>query len=133
MAYQPRGLEEKHERFHSHMLRDTRALSVRMADFLKNPRVIAIFLLLLAIITFFISYFSDVILLLGIVSFIYTYARKYKLPFHLAQHSHMKDYNDPSQAREINHGKRKAFIILATKGERKKNCGSAMKICELTS
>ncbi|ACJ17822.1 TraM recognition domain-containing protein [Coxiella burnetii] len=95
MAYQPRGLEEKHERFHSHVLRDTRTLSVRMADFLKNPRGIATFLLLLAIITFFISYFSDVILLLGIGSFIYTYTRKYKLPFRLPQHSHMKDYNDP--------------------------------------
>ncbi len=95
IAYQPRDLEEKHERFHSHVLRDTRTLSVRMAGFLKNPRGIATFLLLLAIITFFISYFSDVILLLGIASFIYTYTRKYKLPFRLPQHSHMKDYNDP--------------------------------------
>ncbi|MFK3617879.1 hypothetical protein WJ883_10485, partial [Coxiella burnetii] len=50
MAYQPRGLEEKHERFHSHLLRDSRTLSVRMDAFLTNPPGIRHFSLLLAII-----------------------------------------------------------------------------------
>lgn len=38
MVYQKLGLEEKHEHFYAHILRDTRTLSVRIADFLKNLR-----------------------------------------------------------------------------------------------
>jgi intracellular multiplication protein IcmO len=95
MAYQPRGLEEKHERFHSHVLRDTRTLSVRIADFLKNPRGVAIFLFILVILTFVLSYFADVILLLGIGCFIYCYTRKSKLPFRLPKRSNLVDHNDP--------------------------------------
>ncbi|OGT52827.1 MAG: phosphoesterase [Gammaproteobacteria bacterium RIFCSPHIGHO2_12_FULL_41_15] len=95
MAYQPRGLEEKHERFHSHVLRDTRTLSVRIADFLKAPRQVASFLFILVVLTFFLNYFSDLILLIGVSSFIYCYTRKQKLPFRLPKRSHLKDYNDP--------------------------------------
>ncbi len=95
MAYQPRGLEEQHERFHSAVLRDTRTLSVRIADFLKTPRQVAIFLVVLAMVTFFLCYFSDVILLVGIGCFAYCYTRKAKLPFRLPMRSHLKDYNDP--------------------------------------
>lgn len=95
MAYQPRGLEEQHERFHSQVLRDTRTLSVRIADFLKAPRQVAAFLLTLAFLTFLLDGFSDVVLLLGIGCFIYCYTRKSKLPFRLPQRSHLKDFNDP--------------------------------------
>lgn len=95
MAYQPRGLEEKHERFHSHVLRDTRTLSVRIADFLKNPQGVAIFLMLTAIVTYFLFYFSDIILLIGIASFIYCYTRRARLPFRLPKRSRLKDFNDP--------------------------------------
>jgi len=95
MAYQPRGLEEKHERFHSAVLRDTRTLSVRIADFLKTPRQVAAFLVVLAFATFFLSYLSDFIFILGTVSFVYCYTRKAKLPFRLPMRSHLKDYNDP--------------------------------------
>lgn len=95
MAYQPRGLEEQHERFHSAVLRDTRTLSVRISDFLKTPRQVAIFLVVLAMVTFFLCYFSDLLLLVGIGCFAYCYTRKAKLPFRLPMRSHLKDYNDP--------------------------------------
>lgn len=95
MAYQPRGLEEQHERFHSAVLRDTRTLSMRIADFSKTPRQMAVFLVVLAFITFFLSYFSDFIFLVGVASFAYCYTRKAKLPFRLPMRSHLKDYNDP--------------------------------------
>lgn len=95
MAYQPRGLEEQHERFHSAVLRDTRTLSIRISDFLKTPRQVAVFLVVLAIITFFVCYFSDLILLIGISCYVYCYTRKAKLPFRLPMRSHLRDYNDP--------------------------------------
>lgn len=92
--YQPRGLEEKHERFHSHVLRDTRTLSVRIADFLKNPRCVAAFLLVCATIVFILPYLADLMVLIGALSFIYCISQKSALPFRLPMHSHMKDYND---------------------------------------
>ncbi len=95
MGYQTRGLEEKHERFHSQVLRDTRTLSVRIADSLSNPKHISIFLLVLAIASCVMSYFSDFILILGILTFAYTKTRRLKLPFRLPLYSHLKDYNDP--------------------------------------
>ena len=95
MAYQPRGLEEKHERFHSHVLRDTRTLSTRIADFLKTPRQVAVFLGVLGVVTFFLNYFSDLILIIGVSCFVYCYTRKAKLPFRLPMRSDLKDHNDP--------------------------------------
>ncbi len=95
MAYQPRGLEEKHERFHSHVLRDTRTLSVRIADFLKNPRQMALFLCVCTAFAFVIPYFSDLILLIGVGAFFYCYTRKQVLPFRMPMRSRLKDHNDP--------------------------------------
>src|SRR3989339_319188 len=94
MAHQQRGLSEHHERFHAHYVRDTRTVSVRMADFLKNPHYVGCLLLVFAVTTYFMSYFADVIGILGIVSFLICFYQKSKLPFRLPMHSGMKDYND---------------------------------------
>lgn len=95
MAYHTRGLESKHERFHSHVLRDTRTLSVRISDFLKNPRQVGILLLLSAVLSILMGHFSDLVFLLGLFCFVYCVTRKTMLPFRLPMRSHLKDFNDP--------------------------------------
>ncbi len=95
MAYQPRGLEDRHERMHSQVLRDTRALSVRVADFFQNSRYSAVVVITAAIFAIFFFYYADIILLLALGSFAYTITRKEKLPFRLPMRSRLKDYNDP--------------------------------------
>jgi len=107
MAFQ-RGLSENQEQNQAHIIRDTRPLSVRISDTLKNPRYLAIFLVCLSVITLVIGYFSEVVLAIGIGSFIYCFTRKTSLPFRLPKRSKRKDHNDlkpgsdkPNDARGI--------------------------------
>lgn len=107
MAFQ-RGLSEHQEQNQSHIIRDTRTLSVRIADALKNPRYLAAFLICLGVMSFLLGYFSELFLLAGIGSFIYCFTRKTSLPFRLPQRAHCKDHNDlmpgsnqPRQSRGI--------------------------------
>ena len=93
MAFQ-RGLSEDQEQNQSHIIRDTRPLSVRIADTLKNPRYLAIFLGCLSLTSLFVGYLSEVALAIGVGSFIYCFTRKATLPFRLPKRSHRKDYND---------------------------------------
>ncbi len=96
MAYHQRGLSAHHERFHSHVIRDTRTLSVRVADFLKNPRYVGIMLLLFALTSYILFYLADVIFIAGVMCFFICLLQKAKLPFRLPIHAQIKDYNDLS-------------------------------------
>ncbi len=93
MAFQ-RGLNENQEQNQAHIIRDTRPLSVRISDTLKNPRYLAIFFLGLMVLTYLLSYLSEVFFILGLGSFIYCFTRKSSLPFRLPQRAKHKDYND---------------------------------------
>lgn len=94
MAFRPRGLEAKDERFHSQVIRDTRPLGIRISDFLKNPAATSFLLLGFAVLPFLLRHFSDLILFIGLIIFFYTLTRKTTLPFRMPLRSHLKDYND---------------------------------------
>ncbi len=95
MAYQQRGLDESLEPNQRHIIRDTRPLSQRIADFFSNPRGLSFFLVGCAIITFILSYLSEVALITGIITFIYCMTRKHKLPFRMPMRANCVDHNDP--------------------------------------
>lgn len=89
-----RGLEQKQEQDPSLLIRDTRTLGQRTADFFKNPAYVTILLAACAVTAFVFSAISDVVVLIGIGCFLYAYTRKSTLPFRLPQRSGQIDYND---------------------------------------
>ncbi len=93
MAFQ-RGLDEKHERAQENILRDVRPLGMRIHDFLKQSRGVAITLLFLVVASFVLPSVCDVFFLIGIGIFLYCFLQKRQLPFRMPQYSHLKDYND---------------------------------------
>lgn len=90
-----RGLEKTHEQDPGKLLRDTRTLGQRVADFFKNPSNVTILLAGLAVTAFFMPEIADIGGLFGISCFIYAYTRKTTLPFRLPLRSKTKDHNDP--------------------------------------
>ncbi len=107
MAFQ-RGLDEKHERAQENILRDVRPLGMRVHDFLKKSRGVAVTLVFLIVSSFVLPSFCDVFFLVGLGIFLYCFLQKRKLPFRMPQYSKLKDYNDlfpnstkPRQARGI--------------------------------
>jgi len=95
MAYSQRGLNEQHEHNQHHVLRDTRPLSRRVADFFKHPAGTAGFMMACAIVSIFTGILSEVMLILGLSAFTYCVTRKAILPFRLPMRSQQPDYNDP--------------------------------------
>lgn len=90
-----RGLDQRHEQDPRSLLRDTRTLGQRMGDFFKNPAHVSILLFVFAAVPFFMPVLADIILLVGLGVFIYTYTRKATLPFRMPICSGLPDYNDP--------------------------------------
>ncbi len=95
MAFQ-RGLEEKHEQGMKHILRDTRTLGMRIADFFKSPHATAATLGVFIVITFLLSYLSEFMLVIGVWIYLYCITRKSSLPFRMPMRSGEKDHNDLS-------------------------------------
>lgn len=89
-----RGIDSRHELDPSMLLRDTRTVGRRVADFFSDSTNISIALISLAGIAFYVSELSTVMLLLGLICFTYSYTRKQMLPFRLPQITKVKDYND---------------------------------------
>jgi intracellular multiplication protein IcmO len=89
-----RGLEQRQEQDPSQLIRDTRTLSQRTADFFKTPAYVTITLMALAIASYVLPGISDIIALTGIGCFWYAVTRKSTLPFKLPQRSGQLDYND---------------------------------------
>ena len=103
-----RGIDSRNEMDPTKLLRDTRTLGQRFFDFCSKPTNLAIVLLTIACIVYFISETSSILLVIGIAFFIYGYTRKQKLPFRMPQIAGVKDYNDlkpgiktPNMARGI--------------------------------
>lgn len=94
MARPQRGLNERQERFHSQVIRDTRTMGQRITDFLKRPRCAAAFLICLVVLLFVLTKLFDLIFLIGVGTFCYCYFQKPRLPFRMPKRSHLKDYND---------------------------------------
>ena len=90
-----RGLEQQQEQDQSQLIRDTRTMGQRIADFFKNPTNVTIMLFGCALTGFFLPAITDVIFLIGLGVFTYAYTRKSTLPFRLPQRSGLLDYNDP--------------------------------------
>lgn len=91
-----RGLEKRHELDPSLLIRDTRTIGQRIHAFFQNPSYVAIFLFCLGSGCFFLPAISDLLVVIGIFSFLYTYSRKLSLPFRMPQRSGAIDNNDLS-------------------------------------
>lgn len=89
-----RGIDTRHELDPTLLLRDTRTFSQRLADFFADPTNIAILLFSLAATAYYFSEVATLLMVLGILFFLYSYTRKQKLPFRLPQIAKVKDYND---------------------------------------
>lgn len=89
-----RGIDARNEIDPTMLLRDTRSVGQRIADFFSDPTNVAIVLLSLAAVTYYMSEVASITLIIGVLSFTYSYTRKQKLPFRLPQIAHAKDYND---------------------------------------
>jgi len=89
-----RGIDTRNEIDPSMLLRDTRTMGQRIADFFTDPTNISIVLFSLAGIAYYVSEIATLMLLVGIPAFLYSYTRKQKLPFRLPKIARVKDYND---------------------------------------
>jgi intracellular multiplication protein IcmO len=90
-----RGLEEQHELSPQLLLRDTRTLGMKIVDFFKDPVNSAVCMFSFGSACFFLSPITDLIFLIGVLTFWYAYTRKTTLPFRLPLRSKADDYNDP--------------------------------------
>lgn len=90
-----RGLEEQHELSPQLLLRDTRTLGMKIADFFKDPVNSALLMMTFAIAAFFFPAICEFIGLIGVCIFLYAYTRKSNLPFRMPLRSNANDYNDP--------------------------------------
>lgn len=91
-----RGLEEKHEQKSQRLLRDTRSLGQRFADFLRNPLYACFCLGMLVVASIFFSEVADICGILGFLLFLFSILRKTTLPFRLPMRSGRMDHNDPA-------------------------------------
>lgn len=103
-----RGIDSRNELDPTKLLRDTRTLGKRIADFCAKPTNVAIFLTTLSGISYYVPAASPLLLLMGVAFFTYGFTRKRTLPFRLPQVAKVRDYNDlkpgiktPNMARGI--------------------------------
>ncbi|MBL7479607.1 TraM recognition domain-containing protein [Legionella bononiensis] len=89
-----RGIDSRHELDPTLLLRDTRTLTQRLADFFADPTNIAILLFALSAAAYYFSEVATLLMIIGTLCFLYSYTRKQKLPFRLPQIARVKDYND---------------------------------------
>lgn len=103
-----RGIDTRSEIDPTTLLRDTRGVGARARDFFSKPLNGALTIFCLATTGYFIPEAILILLILGVICFIYGYTRKQMLPFRLPQTAHVRDYNDlkpgiktPNMARGI--------------------------------
>ncbi len=89
-----RGIDSKDEAQPLHLLRDTRTLGDRLADFFRDAYSVAITLSCFAVAGYLLPAVSDVIFIIGVLIFWYNYSQKNTLPYRLPMRAHTKDYND---------------------------------------
>jgi intracellular multiplication protein IcmO len=89
-----RGIDSRNEIDPSLLLRDTRTLTQRMADFFADQTNVSIILFGLSGLIYYYSESATLLLIIGFVCFSYSFSRKQILPFRLPLISKAKDYND---------------------------------------
>lgn len=89
-----RGIEQHQEVEASRLLRDTRSLGQRVADFYKNRANVSIVMILCAGIALFYPAITEIIFFIGTGIFLYTATREQKLPVRMPLRSKLKDPND---------------------------------------
>lgn len=93
---QQRGLEEQHELSPQLLLRDTRTLGMKIADFFKDPVNTAVLLFTFAVAAFVFSPITELVTLIALCVFAYAATREFKLPYRMPSRSGVLDYNDRS-------------------------------------
>jgi intracellular multiplication protein IcmO len=93
--YLERGLEQRHEQDQRMLIRDTRTLGQRFHDFFADAFNGAVVIVCFAVAMIFFPMFADLLFLLAIFLFIFSYTRKNSLPFRLPQVAKRLDFNDP--------------------------------------
>ncbi len=103
-----RGIDSRNEIDPTKLLRDTRTIGMRLADFCNKPANIAMIIFMMAGTSWFLPEAASFLLIIGVIFFTYGYTRKSKLPFRLPQVAKVKDFNDikpgikiPNMARGI--------------------------------
>lgn len=103
-----RGIESRNELDPTLLLRDTRPIGKRVAEFFSKPVNTAVVLFSLAATSYFFPVGSLILLIVGALLFIYSYTRKQMLPFRMPKIAGVKDFNDlkpgiklPNMARGI--------------------------------
>lgn len=94
MAYNQRGLDAAQEQNQQRIIRDTRTLSMRIADLFKNPIGLTCVMCVGAVLSFVMSYAAEFLLILGVFCFVYGYFQRRSLPFRMPLASHLLDWND---------------------------------------
>ncbi len=89
-----RGIDSRNEIDPTLLLRDTRTFSQRISEFFAAPTNVSIVLLALAVVSYYVSEVASFMLIIGGVSFFYSFTRKQKLPFRLPKIAQVKDFND---------------------------------------
>lgn len=89
-----RGLEEKHEHGAQEMVRDTRPMGTRVAEFFSNPSYVIVIMGTMIAGMIYTPALFDVLTLLAVLLFWYCQSRKHSLPFKLPMVSKAQDYND---------------------------------------
>lgn len=95
MPVQQRGLDQDQEQTTGALLRDTRTLGQRFADFLKNQSSVAVVLLMCGGLGFFVPAATEIAFIVGATLFIIAKTKHYTLPFRMPKREHCKDYNTP--------------------------------------
>lgn len=93
--YRQRGLESRHEQDQLQLIRDTRTLTQRINDFFRDSFNVSVLFAGVGIVNVIFPEIADLLLVVGISVFFYTYTRKTTLPFRMPQASDSPDYNDP--------------------------------------
>ncbi|MCD6055968.1 MAG: icmO [Gammaproteobacteria bacterium] len=89
-----RGVEQHQEQDPRLLLRDTRTLGQRIADFLENPLGVSSTLVVLGVTSIVFPGLADIALMIGMIIFCIKYSSRSTLPFRLPLRAHVKDYND---------------------------------------
>lgn len=94
MADEIRGIESKQEHSAQELSRDTRPLGTRFAEFLAYPATNFVFTFSGIALCFIFPSMTDVIFLVLLCLFMFSYTRKSTLPFRLPKSADALDYND---------------------------------------
>ncbi len=89
-----RGIESKHEHSAQQLARDTRPLGERFAEFLSLPATNFVVAFSGIAVCFIFPMVADLIFLACGSLFLFSYTRKYTLPFRLPRSAEVLDYND---------------------------------------